>query len=541
MTNVDVPYDDLIELLGRTLSLEECVDRITFMGAGPEGVQDGVMTFDIFPSRPDLYSVEGIARGLRGYMGLEIGLPAYEVRPASVDFVVDGNVADVRPFAVGGIVRGVELDDPLLRSLVDLQEKLHVTVGRKRRKVAIGIHDLDKVTPPFTYKAVLPQNVRFTPLGMAEEMDLLEILTRHEKGREYAHLVASKPLFPIILDARGQVLSFPPVINGILTQVTSDTRNLFLDVTGTDLAAVSGCLAIIATALAERGGKIEGVRTKYPDRTLETPDLSPSAHSLSLRRANELLGLSLNPADAVGLLKRMCHDARAEGDTLSVLSPAYRLDLLHEVDLAEDLGIAWGFDRYPRDLPRRQTTGEPLSTNEFGETLRTLLIGYGYQEVMSLTIASANDGFQTPERVVVLNPLGDELTTLRSSLLPALLGIFRLNKHRELPQRIFETADVVVGAKNVRRIAAAAIHHKASFTEAKSLVLSLLRDVGRSGDVAPVEDANFIPGRAASVILDGREVGRFGEIHPRILETYTLVQPVMGFELDVAPLRSTNI
>ena len=541
MTNVDVPYDDLIELLGKTLSLEECVDRITFMGAGPEGVQDGVMTFDIFPSRPDLYSVEGIARGLRGYLGLEIGLPAYEVRPASVDFGVGPNVADVRPFAVGGIVRGVELDDPLLRSLVDLQEKLHVTVGRKRRKVAIGIHDLDKVTPPFTYKAVLPQNVRFTPLGMAEEMDLLEILTRHEKGREYAHLVASKPLFPIILDAPGRVLSFPPVINGILTQLTPDTRNLFLDVTGTDLAAVSGCLTILTTALAERGGKIEGVRTKYPDRTLETPDLSPSAHSLSLRRANELLGLSLNPADAVGLLKRMRHDARAEGETLSVLSPAYRLDLMHEVDLVEDLGIAWGFDRYPRGLPRRQTTGEPLSTNEFGETLRTLLIGYGYQEVMSLTIASANDGFQTPERVVVLNPLGDELTTLRSSLLPALLGIFRLNKHRELPQRIFETADVVVGAKNVRRIAAAAIHHKASFTEAKSLVLSLLRDVGRSGDVAPVEDANFIPGRAASVILDGREVGRFGEIHPRILETYTLVQPVMGFELDVAPLRSTNI
>src|SRR2546428_1958841 len=130
---------------------------------------------------------------------------------------------------------------------------------------------MDKVTPPYTYKAVLPTDVRFTPLGMAQEMDLLEILTKHEKGREYAHLVASQPVFPIITDARGQVLSFPPVINGILTQLTSDTRNLFIDVTGTDLEAVNGCLAILSTALAERGGAIQTVKTEEPARPLQTP------------------------------------------------------------------------------------------------------------------------------------------------------------------------------------------------------------------------------------------------------------------------------
>ena len=538
MTNVDVPYEDLIDLLGKRLSLEECVDRITFMGAGPEGVQDGTMTFDIFPNRPDLYSVEGIARGLRGFLGLELGLPRYSVGSATTDFIVNPNVADVRPFALGGIVRGLDLDTALLRSLVDLQEKLHLTVGRKRRKVAIGIHDLDRVTAPFTYKAVLPPEVRFTPLGLAEEMDLLDILVKHEKGREYAHLVASQPVFPIITDAKGNVLSFPPIINGVLTQLTPDTRNVFIDVTGTELEAVGGCLTIIATSLAERGGKIELVRTKYHDRTIETPDLTPRPHTLDVRRANDLLGLSLKPNEAVEFLQRMRHDARAEGDVIMASSPAYRLDLLHEVDLSEDLAIASGYDRYPRGLPQGMTIGAPLAANEFGETLRTLLIGYGYQEVMSLTIASAKEPVQTPPRVEVLNPLGEEFTTLRSSLLPALLNIFRLNKHRELPQRVFETADVVLGAKNVRRIAAAAMHHKAAFTEAKSLVLSLLRDVGQSGEVTAVDDANFIPGRAAAVVLHGRDVGRFGEIHPRILEAYTLVQPVVAFELDVTLLRS---
>jgi phenylalanyl-tRNA synthetase beta chain len=524
-------------LLGKSLSLEECVDRITYMGAGPEGVQGDVMTFDIFPNRPDLYSVEGIARGLRGFLGLELGLPHYATGSATTDFIVHPNVANVRPFAVGGIVRGLDLDTALLRSLVDLQEKLHLTVGRKRRKVAIGIHDLDRVAPPFTYKAVLPQDVRFTPLGLAEEMDLLDILVKHEKGREYAHLVASQPVFPIIVDAKGRVLSFPPVINGILTQLTADTRNVFIDVTGTDLEAVGGCLSIITTSLGERGGKIELVHTKYSDRTLDTPDLTPRERTLDLRHANELLGLSLRPSEAVEFLRRMRHDARADGDVVTASSPAYRLDLLHEVDLSEDLAIAWGYDRYPRGLPRRATFGEPLAANEFAETLRSLLIGYGFQEVMSLSFAAAKEAVQTPPRAEVQNPIGEEFSTLRSSLLPGLLNIFRLNKHRELPQRIFENADVVLDAENVPRIAGATMHPKAAFTEGKSLVLSLLRDVGRSGDVAGADDANFIPGRVASVLIGGKEVGRFGEIHPRILEAYTLVQPVVAFELDVTPLR----
>ncbi len=537
MTNVDVRYDDLVDLVGKRLSIEEFVDRITFMGAGPEGVQGDVMTFDIFPNRPDLYSVEGIARALRGFLGLELGLPTYRVEPPQIDFIVDPSVAEVRPYAVGGIVRGLEFEEASLRSLVGLQERLHVTVGRRRRKVAIGIHDMDKVTPPYTYKAVFPYDVRFTPLGLAEEMDLLEILAKHEKGREYAHLVASKPRFPIITDTQGRVLSFPPVINGILTQVTPDTRNVFIDVTGTNLDAVRGCLAILSTALAERGGRIEHVRTKYADRTLETPELAPQPHVLSLSRANELLGPAIKPSEAVEFLGRMRHDARANGDTISVLSPAYRLDLLHEVDLTEDLAIAWGYDRYPRGLPRRQTIGESLVANDFAETVRVGMIGYGYQEVMSLTVSSIKDAFDTSDRVVIQNPIAEDLTTLRSSLLPALLNIFRLNKHRELPQRIFEIADVVIDARNVRQIAAAAMHHKASYTEAKSMVLSLLRDAGKSGQVEPLENSNFIPGRAASVLDGRRALGRFGEIHPRILEAYSLVQPVMAFELDMDGLR----
>lgn len=534
---MDVPYEDLIDLLGKRLTLDEAVNRITYLGSGPEGVAGDVMTFDVFPNRPDLYSVEGIARGLRGFLGLEVGLPRYPVTASEIEFWVDPNTQSVRPFAVGGVVREVELDDTLLRSLVDLQERLHTTMGRKRRKVAIGIHDLDKVSPPFRYKAVKPHEARFVPLGLSREMDLAEILQVHEKGREYGPIVQGGERYPLIVDQNGIVLSFPPVINGVVTQLTPDTRNLFLDVTGTDFEAVSGCLNILATALAERGGKIQTVKTIYADRTISTPDLTPVPLTLDVGRARELLGLDLSPEAAVDLLRRMRHDAQAEGNTLRVQAAAYRLDLLHEVDLTEDLAIAWGYDRYPRQLARRQTNGTPLPKNAFSDSLRQLLLGYGYQEVMSLTMANAEEPLTGPDRAIVLNPVASDLTTLRSSLLPGLLNLFRLNKHRELPQRIFEVADVVLAGKNVRHAGGAAIHHRASFTEGKSLVLSLLRDVGRPGTIEPVEDANFIPGRAAAVLLEGREVGRFGEIHPRILEAYTLVQPAMAFELDVESLR----
>lgn len=534
---MDVPYEDLVDLLGKRITLDEAVNRIVYLGSGPEGVAGDVMTFDVFPNRPDLYSVEGIARALRGYLGLEVGLPRYDLAPSGIDFHVDRSVERVRPFAVGGVVRGVEMDDRMVKSLVDLQERLHTTTGRKRRKVAIGIHDLDRVEPPFTFKAVPPHSVRFVPLGRAEPMDLAEILSAHEKGIEYAHVLAGKDLYPLIQDRRGTVLSFPPIINGVTTQLTPDTRNLFLDVTGTEFEAVNGVLNILATALAERGGKIQTVRTAYHDRTLETPDLTAPSMSLDLRRANELLGLDLSAEKAVELLRRMRHDARAEGDTIHVRAAAYRLDLLHEVDLSEDLAIAWGYDRYPRGLPRRQTIGTPHPKNAFSDAMRQLLMGYGYQEVMSLTMANAEEPLATPDRAVVLNPVTSDLTTLRSSILPGLLNLFRLNKHRELPQRIFEVADVVLDARNVRKVGGAAIHHRASFTEGKSLVLSLLRDVGRTGSIEPVEDPNFIAGRAAAVIVDGKDVGRFGEIHPRTLEAYGLVQPVVAFELDVESLR----
>jgi len=536
VTVVAFEHEEFCDLVGARLSLEEVEAKVSMMGAAPEGIQGTLQRFDVNPNRPDWLSIEGIARSLRGLLGIETGLPKYEVRASEIVFQIDGSVEDVRPYAVGAVVRNVEFTEPLLKSLIELQENLHLTHGRKRKKVAIGIHDLDKVRAPFSYKAVPPSAVKFVPLGMAGSMDLGTILERHEKGIEYGPILKGKDRYPIILDRDGQVLSFPPIINGIVTQLSPETRNLFLDVTGTDADAVETALNIVCAALADRGARLESVELRSPQGTRRTPDLGPQSHMLRVRAANDLLGLSLTANEVAECLRRMRHDAEPQGDGIRLHTARFRADVMHEVDLIEDVAIGHGFDRVPLMLPRRQTTGALTARTELSDGLRVLMVGYGYQEVMSLTVAPPSEPWESAPRAVIRNPVTVENSRVRSSLLPSLLGLLSLNKHRDLPQRVFEIGDAVRGTANVRLLAGASTHAKAGFTEAKSLVQGLMRDVGAPCEIEAAEDPNFIDGRCAAVRVRNARIGTFGEVHPRVVAGYGLSHPVAAFELDVAGL-----
>ncbi len=537
MTVVEFEHEEFLELVGDRLSMEEVEAKVSMMGAAPEGIQGTRQRFDINPNRPDWLSIEGIARAFRGVLGIETGLPKYEVRPSEVVFEIDASTRDVRPYAVGALVRDVEFTEPLLRSLIELQENLHLTHGRRRRKVAIGIHDADRVVPPFMYKAVPPESLAFVPLGMARSMNLAAILETHEKGIEYGHILKGKALYPVILDSRGVVLSFPPIINGIATQLSRETRNLFIDVTGTDAEAVEVALNVVCTALADRGATLESVELRAPTGARRSPDLTPREHAVRVREANELLGLTLTPQDVAECLRRMRHGAEPHGETVHVETPRYRADILHPWDLLEDVAIGYGYERMPLQLPRRQTAGASTALSDLSEGLRTLMIGYGYQEAMSLTVAPPTEPWESPPRVAIRNPVTPENSRLRSSLLPALLSLLGLNRHRDLPQRVFEIEDAIRGTSNVRLLAGAAIHARASFTEVKSLVQGLLRDVGKPYDIEPAEDPNFIDGRCAAVRIGGSRAGVFGEVHPRVINGYELGHPIAAFELEVASLR----
>ncbi len=535
-------YRDLISLIGREISVEVLLERIPMIGADfhhydPEKEE---IAMEFFPDRPDLYSVEGVARALRAFLGYEEGLRRYMVGESGVVLRRDPSVSEVRPFVVGGVVRKVEMTDELISSLMELQEKLHLAVGRKRAKVSIGIHDMSRVEPPFTYKAVRPDEISFVPLAKEEEMNLGEILERHEKGIEYRFILEGKERYPVIVDSRGDILSFPPIINGQLTAVVEDTSDVFIDVTGTDLDAISGALNIVSTAMAERGAEIETVVVEGEGRMI-TPDLDPCRWNLETKECNALLGLELQPREICSCLRRMGYGCEEAGKIVKVLAPATRMDLLHPVDLIEDVAVGFGYEFFGSSLPRVQTTGGERPIEKAAGLLRDLMIGHGYFEVTTLTLTSPDEQFartrmERVEVVEILNPISEEHVCLRVHLLPSLLTVLKKSRHRDLPQRIFEVGDVISGTRRRKHLAAVSLHSRASFTEMKSIVESILRDCSVEFDLKSAGIDAFVDGRDAAIIADGVEIGRFGELHPEVMTNFSLGHPAAAFELDIDAL-----
>ncbi|MDW5564181.1 MAG: phenylalanine--tRNA ligase subunit beta [Methanomassiliicoccus sp.] len=547
MPVVTFAYDDLISLLGREVSVDTLLDRVPQVGADVHSYDESSreMAIEFFPDRPDLYSVEGAARALRTFLGFQSGLTSYEAQASDVVLTLDESITDVRPYMVAGIIEDITVTDELIRSLMELQEKLHLTMGRKRSKVSIGIHDLDKVTPPFTYKAVDPESVSFVPLAKTESMNLREILERHEKGVDYAFILEGKERYPLLVDSRGEVLSFPPIINGTLTTVTTATRNVFLDVTGTDLNAIKGALNIVATAMAERGGKIRTVRIQGVQNEV-TPDLSPRKWTISIEAANSLLGTRLDGEGMAAALGRMGYQATADGDNLQVLAPAWRLDLIHPVDIMEDVAKGHGYENFGRELPSQQTFGAELLTSKGSDVARQLMVGYGYLEATTLTLSSEEDQFDRlrlprGEVVEILNPISEDHTCLRVSLLPSLMAVLRRNKHRDLPQRLFEVGDVMEGIKRRKHLAAVSISARASFTEAKSLVESIMRDLSVRCTIRASSAGTYLEGRGAEIVVDDRVIGTFGEVHPEVIAGFDLGYPIAAFEIDLETVTAGKL
>lgn len=543
MPVINFKYSDLCTMLGEQVPEQRLVERIPMIGADmheTEGETDE-MSVEFFPDRPDLYSVEGLARALRAFLDIQPGMKTYPVEESDIEVFIDQSVKSVRPYFCCGVVRDVEITDEFLRSLMELQEKLHITIGRKRSKLAIGVHDLSKVKAPFTYRLADPKSIRFVPLAMDEEMDLDEILERNEKGKEYNRLLAGMKQYPVILDSEGKVLSFPPIINGRLTTVTVGRHDLFIDVTGNDAKAVKGALDIVATALAERGGRIESVIMHDGEREFRSPDLTPSTWKISVAACDRFLGRELGPDGTVECLRRMGLDAVANGDEVTVTIPSVRLDIMHEVDVFEDVATGFGFDNFGGAYKVDQTPGLLLPETTFSENIRDVMVGLGFTEVNTLTLSNQEEEFgisRLPELDVVrvLNPITVDHTCLRAYLAPSLVKILRHNKHRDLPQRIFEVGYVIRDSCTKLHLCAMATASKVPFTEVKSWTESFLREASIDYTLEPCEYETFVPGRGASIVSEGKVIGMFGEMAPSVVVGYGITHPVGFCEIDLEPV-----
>ena len=533
MAVITLPYKYL-ERLPRT-DHKTIIEKVPLIGSDVERTEEDHADVEFFPDRPDLFSPEGVARAMRGYLGIETGLPSYPVKPSGISFTIDPKLAEIRPVLGAAVIRGISFDDESIQSIMSLQESLHWAVGRGRSKVAIGIHDLDAVRPPFRYIAS-PRSRSFVPLDYTEWMTMEEILEKHPKGRDYAKIVKDFPLFPLIIDSHDHVLSFPPIINGERTRVTVDTKNILLDTTGTDKRAVSVAVNIICTAMAEAGATIESVEIGG----VQTPTLAPAERTVSVNECSRLLGVSLTPSSMAELLRKMRFGAEpADTDMVKVQVPCYRADIMHDWDLFEDVAIAYGYDRLESQPPKTFTVGKPHPIQVNAALAREAFTGLGYLEVMPFTLTNEDvlyKRMQRPETkgvLHVMHPISIENTVVRTELLPLLLEFLTINRHRELPQRLFTVGDVVLDCITHQQAAGVSTHPDADFSEAYASADAVLHELSIDYTVKESADPSFIGGRRGDIVVAGKTVGVFGEIHPAVLNAFELEHSVAAFEFDL--------
>ncbi|WP_456421265.1 phenylalanine--tRNA ligase subunit beta [Thermococcus sp.] len=562
MPKFDVSKRDLERLVGKSFTVEEWEDLFLYAKCELDDVweENGEIYFKADSkdtNRPDLWSAEGIARQIRWALGFDKGLPRYKVEKSDVTVYVDGKLKDIRPYGVYAIVEGLNLDEEALKQMINLQEKVALTFGRRRREVAIGIFDFDKVKPPIYYRAA-EKSEKFVPLGFEEELTLEEILERHEKGKEYGHLIRDKPYYPLLVDSEGKVLSMPPIINSEITgRVTTETRNVFVDVTGWDLNKVMLALNVVVTALAERGGNIKSVRVIYPDFEIETPNLTPKSFEVELDYIKRLSGLSLSDEEIRELLERMMYEVNLEDGRAKLLYPAFRDDIMHARDVLEDVLIAYGYNEIEPEEPKLAVQGRGDKFVEFEDAVRELMVGFGLQEVMTFNLTNreaqyermnleyGRDYFNNPpaELVEIENPISPKWSALRNWLLPSLLDFLSQNTHEEYPQRLFEVgkATLIDESRETRtvsegKLAVVLAQPRVTFTDVKEILDSVMRHLGFAYELEEVEHPSFIPGRVGKITVNGETIGVIGEIHPAVLEKWGIEMPVAGFELFLKPL-----
>ena len=552
-------------------------EKLSDIGCVVEECDSNEIEIEIFPDRADLLSPETIAHAARAFLHGKGAEPELPTTDGSITMTVDASLENVRPVIYGAVVRGVdngstaEENDAFIQALMDHQEKLHFSIGRRRRRASIGVHDLSTLAPPFKVITV-PETYSFVPLAMTERMSIREILESHPKGVDYAHLLAGFSEFPVIIDAADRVLSFPPIINGDHTTVTETTSDFFIDVTGWDARACEASLLLVCLAFAARGGTVETIElTDCHGQVQRTPNGRARRLSLPKRLLEEILGREFSKIEIQGAIdrmggrfiemrtvtdgpriaERMADSAIGEQEYI-IEMPRWRADILHPVDLVEEVATGIGYEDLGRALSGQSKAGIPLQTAHLHRRIRESLQANGLQQVTSLTLSNEDDQFnkiryQASTGVTGLhNPITVDHTILRQSITPSLLNLLAANRHHELPQRVYELGTVVRDHHNANRVGWACAEVGTGFTAAKGMTEALMRDLGAysreiSVEYEPLDESDggpYLAGRGAKVVVAGEWIGCCGEIDPVISELFGLKVPIHCGEFDVDALGS---
>lgn len=517
--------------------------------------------------------IEGLARALKAFIhrnASTLTLPIFQVSLPPPDKLVRLTVlpetAQIRPVVVAAILRDISFTQEAYESFIDLQDKLHSGIGRRRQIVSIGTHDLDTVSGPFTYEALAPERISFVPLNQDTLVDGLGMLSLYEtdnKLKKFLPLIKDSPVFPVIYDSKRTVMSVPPIINSNHSKITLNTKNVFIEITALDLTKAMVALNTItiefARYCAEPSRAVEAVEIVYPDgQRMITPDFSEREEIVSVEYINRCIGLSLTGEEMTGYLKRMFVNSEviSGGADLKVFVPPHRSDIFHACDVMEDVAIAYGFNSVPNTIPRSMTIATAFPLNKLTDQLRREVALTGFTEVLTLTLCSRKENYdwllkKDPgnEAVVLSNPKTIEYEVVHTSLIPEMLKTISSNKKMPLPIKIFQISDVVlqdpskdVGARNERRLCAVVCDSESGFEVIHGLLDRVLQMLGVAFDnasngysVRPSHLPTFFPGRQAEVIYNNQVIGSFGIIHPQVMANFEVPNAASLLEINIEP------
>lgn len=557
MPTISVNRKDLDRLLGRRAT-DKDLDAWLPLVKGEIKDTDpatGELRIELQDSnRPDLWCAEGIARQIRCKLnGSPTVHPYLKAAKGRRDqLIVEKGLERVRPFIGACKARGYKVTEEGLTQLIQTQEKLAEIFGRKRRTVSIGLYRLRPIAFPVIYGLAEPEQVKFRPLGYDERMSLREILEIHPKGQEYASILAGHSRLPLLRDAKNQILSFPPIINSRdLGEVRPGETDLFVEVTGTDLPMVALTLNIFAANLHDRGAAIEPVDIIYPYKTewgskVRTPKTFGRPRTVTQTEITAALGADLSLKEVRACLRAYGYTVAAAGKHLSVTVPAYRNDLMHAVDVIEDVAISRGYDTFHPIMPAAFTVGGLSRLEQLSDKVRELMVGCGFQEIVSNILGSRADLMDKmrlpagPHCVEIENVMTQSGECLRQWMLPSLLRVEAASGRSFYPHLLFEVGEAAIpdasaenGSRTEVRLGALLAQSEANFSQAHSFLDLLCTYLGKSYILDPLSHPSFIEGRVGQIILGGSAVGLIGELHPEVLERWQIAMPCSTFELAI--------
>ncbi len=547
MPKFEISKSDLEKLVGRKFTIKELEDEVLLFAKTELDGHDGdTLKVDVKDTnRPDLWSVEGIARELKGHYKIEEGLPKYSVNNGKWKVIVESK--EYHRFVSAAVVRNLKIDEKVLSQMIQLQEKIAGTLGRNRQSMSIGAYDLSKVKFPVKYIAMKPQDIKFKPLGHDKEMTAKQILEDHEKGKQYGYIIKDAKTYNTWVDADNKILALEPIINSNdAGNVTTKTTDVFLECTGDDPKILSTAINVLATALTERGGQIESVLVLHGKDATVYPDLTPKKAHVDPEYCRKILGLEVSDTEIIRLLKESRYNAKLDEKKIHVGYPAYRNDIMHQRDLVEDVAISFGYNDIEPDIPKIATIGSSDTLENFCNKVREICVGLGLQEVLTFTLTNKENMFKKmnlPERKIVEieNPVSSNWSVFRDKITPNLLEFLSYNKNQDYPQHIFEVGDAILldaanketGVTNRRKLSVLLTNTQIGYEDASSMLSAFMGSLGQKPVLKKTGHNSFIPGRIAEIIIGNKTIGIIGELFPGVLNNWNLEKPVAGFEIDL--------